>query len=480
MGVLISDIKFSRLVTIFIVTLPFVFHSQHGVQSPTLQQIGSTQQTNPFPQQPKKSNYGSALQTKTAEKMVQKSSSIKPPDNIIYDKLNSSNYVLNSSSTIPSKSQQSINYVNSLVGEVYKVEKNISSSIPNMNNVNPYFDSAFNEIKDMLDGKTELSLKRAVFLTENAWFEGQMDYNIYSKQIEEDIRLIERKMINDKMPLNDNLSLSYMAHKFMKDTLVIDYVEKEQRVTTMPKSYDFNDAFGLDDVSNMFVSKLMVKNSGQCKSMPLYYLILMESLGGNAYLSFSPGHTYIKCKNARGELFNIELTNGMLTSDSWVLGSGFVKAEAVKSGIFLDTLNKKEVIANCLVDLARYYKWRYGKNDIQQGYDNFNLKCINETLKVDSNNIHALLEKSNYYSVLLNYVAGQYRYKTTDQIIQNPKTKRIFIQRNKLYALTDGLGYEPIPQEAYSNWLNSINDDMQKKEHKKQSSVFSKITTPIK
>ena len=39
-----------------------------------------------------------------------------------------------------------------------------------------YYVAAFNEMSDMLAGRDRLSIKRAVFLAEWAYYEGNMDY----------------------------------------------------------------------------------------------------------------------------------------------------------------------------------------------------------------------------------------------------------------------------------------------------------------
>lgn len=435
---------------------------------------------NPFPQAPKKQNYGSALQTKKAEEMMSKQSPLETPNQILIT-FNNGGYALNNSSIIPSKSMESLKAVEQASKSIRRRENKMTYSLPQNKNVHPYFELAFTEISEMLSGKRPLDLKRAVFLTENAWVNGKLKYELYTAFIEEEANLIKLKMNQEGMSLDDNLSKNFMIHKFMKDTLSIVKSGAEQMITTFPKRYDFRDPFGRNDVSNLFVTKLMLSNSGQCKSMPLYYLILLESLGGSAYLSFSPGHSYIKCKDNRGKLFNIETTNGMITSDSWMLGSGFVKSEAIKGGIFLDTLNKKQVIANCLVDLAKYYKWKYKTlpNAIS-GIDDFHLKCVNEALKYHSNNIHGLLEKSNYYTALSMHVGKQLGYKELKDLYKNANTRDLYLQTTSLYALTDGLGYELIPQEAYAKWLESINDDLQEKENRKQYNRLSRIVTPIK
>lgn len=41
------------------------------------------------------------------------------------------------------------------------------------------FETAYTEIADMLDGKSSLSIKRAVFLPEWAYLDGKPDYGAY-------------------------------------------------------------------------------------------------------------------------------------------------------------------------------------------------------------------------------------------------------------------------------------------------------------
>jgi len=42
--------------------------------------------------------------------------------------------------------------------------------------------------------------------------------------------------------------------------------------------------------------------------MPLYYLILAEAMGSEAYWSFSPLHSFVKIQDGKGAWYNIELT----------------------------------------------------------------------------------------------------------------------------------------------------------------------------
>ena len=409
-----------------------------------------------------KHNYGSALQPPKAEAIM--------PDHI-YNALRKDNATLTPGGAIPGKTASSVDIVRSVLNEMKSYEPAIQYRFPSLASApgHAHFASAYNELRDMLEGRQLLDLKRAVFITENAFFGNRMSYPDYQATIAEMTTLIRLKTRQEKLPTRDNDAILYMTRQYFTDTLDIKLPHHEKTVTTFPKTYDFQDPFGHENPTKMFVSKLMAENSGQCKSLPLLFLILVYEMGGNAYLSFSPSHSYVKCKDKNGTWYNIELTNGALTSDSWVVGSGYVKSEAVKSGIFLDTLNKRQIIAQCLVDLAQYYTWRY------RAYDDFVLTCVNKAIEHHPNNLRAIQVKSDYYTLLFQYISEQKGFTGPESLKNDPKALELFTQRNRLYALIDGLGYEPIPEQLYMDWLKTLDEKRQQQERKQRYSNFSKM-----
>lgn len=223
---------------------------------------------------------------------------------------------------------------------------------------------------------------------------------------------------------------------------------------------------GDEDWANMFVTKLLLTNSGQCHSLPLLYLILAEQMQTEAWLAFSPSHTYVKIKDNNGTFHNIELTNGMFTTEAWIVGSGFVKSEAIRNRIYLDTLSKNQTMANMFVDLATGYTAKFG-------YDNFVLQCIDTSLKYYPNNINALKVKANYYTVLFNYVGKQLIAKgvTKEELKEYPEAINILQKRNSIYQKIDEMGYTEMPKDAYRDWLQSLEEERLKQEH--QSKVLN-------
>lgn len=264
----------------------------------------------------------------------------------------------------------------------------------------------------------------------------------------------------------NQLAINWSVFQYMTDTIEIHGIN-EQAYTSLPMNYDFEDYEGRNDWSKMFVSKLLTTKSGQCHSLPLMYLILSYELGSNAYLSFSPRHTFVKIKDKSGNFYNVELTNKHIVSDGYITGSGFVKAEALKNKIYMDTLGLKKQIAACMVDLAQGYYHKFG-------YDNFMLQCADTALKYHPNNIFAMQVKADYYTLLTHHVGKQLpKAKSREELelILNkyPKAKEILETRNGIYAKIDNLGYQEMPSEAYETWLNSVNEEKYRQSNQKKT-----------
>ena len=101
------------------------------------------------------------------------------------------------------------------------------------------------------------------------------------------------------------------------------------------------------------ISKLLAENSGQCHSLPLLFLILAEELDTEAYISYSPQHSFVKFKDDKGKWYDAELTQGAIVTDDFYMGSGFIKADAIRNGLFLEPRNIRQSIAHTLNILSR-------------------------------------------------------------------------------------------------------------------------------
>ena len=340
----------------------------------------------------------------------------------------------------------------------------IQYDLPSQTNIPgaEYFRIASEKLNRMLNGTEPLNLKQAIFTIENAYFGGKLDYQKFDKEIQDLITIAKLKAAQDRYNWNNPLTRNIMLFRVMADTLEVKSPSQESNITSYPMKYDFDDYMGKKDWSKMFVSKLLASKLGQCHSLPILYLILCEETGTKASLAFSPSHTYAKFKDQTGNWHNLELTNGRIVSDAFILGSGYITAEALKNRIYMEPLTKEQTVAQCLADLSKEYTQKYG-------YDSFVSKCVDTTLKYDPTNIFARQVKSDYQSLRFEYVANQVGRPSPDILkTRYPKIYQLLEERNKSYQIIDASGYQEMPEQAYQEWLNSVNKEKEKQEHQGQ------------
>lgn len=238
-----------------------------------------------------------------------------------------------------------------------------------------YYYPVAEKLLDMLGGKTPLNLKEAVFSVENAYFEGQLDRKRYEKSILDMATTARLKAEQDGYNWNTPATKNIMLFRVMSDTLAVKMPFGERPVVSYPMQYDFDDFWGREDQSKLFVTKLLATHKGQCHSLPLLYLILCEAVGTEANLAYSPHHSYIKFKDQRNNWYNLELTHGRMVTDAFIIGSGFITSAAIRHGIYMEPQTKKQVVAQCLSDLAISYAHKYG-------YDKFVIQCADSVFEI--------------------------------------------------------------------------------------------------
>lgn len=330
-------------------------------------------------------------------------------------------------------------------------QRPVSYELPDLSKMEgtEYYRQALAEIGDMLEGKKPLDLKRAVFLVENAYFGNRLNYAWFTRDVAAMKEIVLAILKAEGYSPDNDLAKKWALHRFMSDTVELKGTNEKVYFAHTPFGYDFDDPFGKEDWTKMFVTKLMKSGKGQCHSLPILYLILAEQMGVEAYLAFAPQHSYIRLRGAQGNWYNLELTVGRYSSDSWLTGSGFIKSEALMNRLYLDTLGKKETIAACLGDLAKGYTRKYG-------YDGFVLSCVEKALEYDSKNIFTLQLYSDYHTLLFGHVVRQLNVPTLEYLPNFPRAYELYVRRNQLYDLIDQSGYEPMPEEAYRRWLQSF------------------------
>ena len=133
-------------------------------------------------------------------------------------------------------------------------------------NIQKHFDIAINEINQMLKGEKPLSFKKAVFLVENAYYEGKMSWEDYNNEI------LRIKPILNKMIDNRNLRQYKTAGNWAVFTYMSDSIPENN---FKPYQYDFENF--MQDIYKMDLI-------GFGKNVLLYYGITVVVYGAASYL----------------------------------------------------------------------------------------------------------------------------------------------------------------------------------------------------
>jgi hypothetical protein len=361
---------------------------------------------------------------------------------------------------IAERKQQSEQIIREALNDFKQKGINVNYNLPSFDRVpeSKYYKKVFEQLNQK--NENDYTIKESVFAIENAFYEEKENYEEFDKIIRQTGKFILQKMDDFGYDKSSNVQKNYILFQFFADTLQI----KERDLKHLPLTYDFDDYLGKKDWSKMFVTKLLRTNKGQCHSMPQLYLILAEEIGAEAYLSLSPNHSYIRFSDALNNWYNIELTNGMFSTTSFLTQSGYIKSEALLNKIYLHNLNKKELLSMLYYDLASGYLHKFG-------YDEFFNQIVDKAIELYPNNINANMLKSDYLTVKTKYVFQQLgvnkeNFKT--KMKQYPKALETLKRMKQQYNLIDNLGFSEMPEEVYQKWLHSLQEEKHKQENKEQ------------
>jgi len=303
-----------------------------------------------------------------------------------------------------------------------------------------FYNSAYNEILAMLEGRQAVSIKRAAFLIEWAYLKGELDYD----QFRDDISRTAKD-------LNSFIDAAGVKqYRTAGNYALFEYFTKPNRMNgNKPFRYDFEDFTGTDDYTKQFVTKVMRTHTGQCRSLPMYYKILAEEIGAEAHLAQAPNHLYVKHLGEDNKWVNIELTNGNLASDAHIISSMGISAESIRNRVYLDAMSEKETLAFLLQELTHGYERLYG-------YDEFVILCCNKSLGYYPHNMPALLTKYNAARAI-GMAYNQANGNRIDSAAQ-ANHDRWRETRDRI----EELGFRDMPREEYLRWVNDREAEKQR------------------
>ena len=323
-----------------------------------------------------------------------------------------------------------------------------------------YYDIAYTGIEKMLSDKTVLNFKDAVLFTEYAYYDGKLDTHDINQQYDVLCRLVDnlsnQKLITYDGKDKDAIVKHAALFKVLTDTILIP-VDSTLIYEHTPFTYDFDDPLGQKDWKKMFVTKLLKTRKGNCHSLPYLYKILADQFNIPCNLAFAPNHIYIKLFSESTGWYNTELTSATFPIDAWIIASGYVTIDAIRNGLYMDSISNKQAVANCLIDLAQGYQHKYGKENPE-----FVIKCCNTALQYHPANANAMLTRAEAQKHYIHSLMKEKKLKKPDVLFSDQSIKDMYDQMESTYIQLHKLGYRQMPEEMYLQWLNLLKEEPDK------------------
>lgn len=296
---------------------------------------------------------------------------------------------------------------------------------------------------------SQFSLSNAVYEVENAYLDGRLSFDKFGNALAARVNQVRQILKAQGLSRKSNLSLNFAIQQLFEHPNA--YRDpKTNLVRTVPAlKYDFEDYMGEKDYANVFAVKVLATGSGQCHSLPLIYLMVAEQLGAKAWLSLAPNHSFIQFMDSRGRLLDYETTNGNIVSASWMAGSGYINAKALRHRTYLDTLSSRKLYTRCLGDLLLEYLKKFEYDDLAQ-------QINGAILRLDSLDMTGLIVDANWKrSIAWREIQAAGKPKPED-IPKFPRAFKAYEAFQEAVAKVDNLGYQDMPSDAYQEWLKSI------------------------
>ena len=212
------------------------------------------------------------------------------------------------------------------------------------------FERAYAEMAAMLDGRTPLSIKRAVFLAEWAYAGERLDYGRYCQEID-----FLAGNIPEFIAANHLERFSTGGNIALFEFFTGPYSMNGH----VPFEYDFEDYSGEGESVELFVTKLLRTHRGQCRSPPLLYKILADEIGAEAYIAYVPNHSFIRQGRRDFIAGSVDLTASSMQSLGDMLSTAGYAASmtglGAEAGVPLVAVGNAMKYTGAAIDIATDY-----------------------------------------------------------------------------------------------------------------------------
>ena len=321
------------------------------------------------------------------------------------------------------------------------------------------------ELENMLSGKVPLDYERAVFITENAYWNNEFDYSVFQVVIDfhakniknlaevnrnESVQNFKATLLEteeQKREKYQNLLYNWAIFTYLTDTTILKTTlnDKNYIFQHLPYEYSYNDPLGVLNWKNSQVFNLLDNNKANCYAMTSFFKILAERLQTDASIGVAPGHVYITHIDQKGTHYNVELANRSFPGAGSIMTLTYTPVEAVRNGIAMRTLDLKQSVALCLIYLAKGYEHKFDTKT-----DDFLYQCAETTLKYDSLNLNAMLLKAE---VLEEKVVN------SNKTIAQLQTNKEFKEYQNLIITLFEKGYREMPLDMKNLIINRLQKD---------------------
>ena len=253
-----------------------------------------------------------------------------------------------------------------------------------------FYDKAYSEITGMLEERNPLSVKRAVFLAEWAYLDGNLNYERdFCEPIKKGADYLRRMIAANH----------WEKYKTAKHALCNYFFYPCSGNGQTPFQYDFSKEYPEDDWHYQLVSRTIKTHKGQCRSLPWAFKLYAEELGAEVYLTHAPRHCFIMYKD-EDDLFPEEWVNVETTAQqyqpTWAIKEHFaISDSAIAVGTYLTPITDTQTVACQLADLALGYYHKYKR------YDEFTLRAAETSLKYYPMNPNAIIIKGKSLGAIL-------------------------------------------------------------------------------
>lgn len=297
----------------------------------------------------------------------------------------------------------------------------------------------------MINDEIPINFKRGVFLIENAYYKGELDWNKFCSDIDDIVNKL-KPIAEQHSNKGTNLSKNWAVFTYMSDSIP----ENDYK----PYSYDFDTFVDDNNSESLLVTNLLRKGKGNCVSIPFLYKILANEIGAESYLTTAPMHYFIKIKDESGKWFNHEVTTGSFSRTSFIIESFGVTDRALQSGLYMKPLNEKESLSELLKQLICYYEKRTGKY-----YGDIVLKAIENgliarpTSTLLLSKIDAISFRMFWYCHVNNIEQGLLTY---DLLLKHPTLDYLNNRIRILKEEVQEIGYIRFSEERYNKLFTEV------------------------